>query len=111
MELTAFQREWRQLADHFRLTVCIPYQVKLGDVELEVPVLLRDFAAANGMLLVTDDDLPFDISDQLDELGFGFSCLDDPVGDEPIDEESVVDMLRDWGWSGTGAPPRWYDVT
>ena len=32
--------------------------------------------------------------------GFGYSCLDDSP-DADLDESQIVDVLRDWGWSGS----------
>jgi hypothetical protein len=38
------------------------------------------------------------------ELRYGYSCLSkDP--DEEDDDFALADMLMDWGWSATDAPP------
>ena len=43
--------------------------------------------------------------------GFGYSCLPETGKkevDEAIDDASIIEVLRDWSWSGPGSPPAWY---
>jgi hypothetical protein len=109
--MTPFQREWRETALRLGLSVSTPYTVSLNGIELTIPVLLRDFGAEHGMLLVTDFGLIRAHADDLVAAGYGFSCLSEPRGPRDPDneeaEEALIAMLRDWSWSGTGPPPDW----
>ncbi|MBU1239030.1 hypothetical protein KKF84_13285 [Myxococcota bacterium] len=74
-----------------------------------MPVLLRDFGASHGMLLVTDFSLISSFADELTNLGYGYSCLSEPTGvAHPDDDEALMEMLSDWGWAGRDNPPAWY---
>jgi hypothetical protein len=107
MPLTPFQRAWMELARRFNLRVQAPFRVQVGTKEIEVPVLLEQFGAAKGMLLLPRYAPIAAVADQLVGLGFGYSCLGDWLG-EPADTEAIADMLRDWGWTGEGNAPDWY---
>jgi hypothetical protein len=105
--MTPFQQYWFNAAKRFGLRVQIPFEIAVGSERLTVPVLLEEFGAQRGMLLVTryEDMAPF--ADRLVNAGFGYSCLDEsPTAD--LDEPLIVAILRDWGWSGSGDPPAWY---
>lgn len=87
----------------------MPFEVKLASGLIAVPVRLQHFGAPNGMLLVTNYETIAPYADELVRLGFGYSCLSEPRAPHSpeIDDESIRDMLVDWGWSGAGEPPRW----
>ncbi len=109
MPVTKFQEEWNEIAVRWGLYVKAPFVVKLIHGEVTVPVLLRDFGASHGMLLVTDYGLISPHWEELVSLGFGFSCLSEPDGvSHPDDDEALMEMLSDWGWSGSENPPEWY---
>ena len=74
---------------------------------LVAPVLLENFGAARGMVLVTAYTDVEKFADRLVAAGFGYSCLPEP-GQPDLDDTYVVEMLRDWSWSGLGTPPAWY---
>ena len=63
---------------------------------MTVPVLLEGYGADKGMVLVSDFDLIEDVADELVGLGYGVSCLGEPLSG-PIDWKYVEEMLRDWG--------------
>ena len=96
MTTTPFQRRWIEISEALGLTIQLSFKVELSDGSVTVPVLLEGFGANKGMLLVTDFDLIHHVEDELVNLGYGYSCLDD-VRWEPIDRESIEEMLRDWG--------------
>jgi hypothetical protein len=87
--LTPFQQEWHEYSARFGLRVEIPYRFQIGDHEVEVPVLLRDFGAARGMLLVTDYSQIEAHTQWLIENGYGFSCLSEPGPKYPGDDEAL----------------------
>ncbi|MEP6652086.1 MAG: hypothetical protein ABJA82_01940 [Myxococcales bacterium] len=96
-----------RIADRFGLKVQVPFQVELASGQLAVPVLLEQFGAQRGMLLFTSYQDIAAVTEQLVSAGFGYSCLDDSL-ETDLDESQIVDMLRDWGWSGGGEAPSWY---
>ena len=105
--MTAFQQHWVRIAARFGLKVQIPFEVDLAGERLTVPVLLEEFGARRGMLLVTSYQDIEAVTQRLVGAGFGYSCLDDSP-DPDLDESQIVDMLRDWGWSGSREAPNWY---
>jgi len=106
---TEFQSHWRALAERWELAVEAPFRVEVRDVSVDVPVLLRDFGGPRGMLLVPRFDLIKPYADELVEDGYGVSCLPEASGRRELpDDDTLVQMLGDWGWYGSGAPPRWY---
>ena len=96
MTATAFQRHWVEVSERLSLSIRLSHEVRLTGKTLTVPVLLEGYGAENGMLLVTDYALLRDAIDEIVELGYGFSCLDEP-SPGPIDWASVLEMLQDWG--------------
>jgi hypothetical protein len=82
--------------------VQIPYRVTVEQRVVEIPVLLEDFGAQCGMLLVTEWSTIAPIADQLVVLGFGYSCLSEPSNTES--REGLAEMLSDWGWSRPDQP-------
>jgi hypothetical protein len=109
MTTTRFQEEWNGIAVRWGLSVETPFVVRVAGQDVTVPVLLRDFGATHGMLLVTDFSLISPHTDELVNLGYGYSCLNEPTGvPHPEAEQALMEMLSDWGWSGTGSPPPWY---
>lgn len=96
MKTTAFQRQWVEISELLGLDIRLSYEIELGDRKLTVPVLLAGYGVDKGMVLVTDFDLIEDVADELVGLGYGFSCLGEPLPG-PIDWEGVEEMLRDWG--------------
>ena len=105
--MTPFQQFWADRASRYGLSVAIPFTLALDGETLTVPVLLRQFGAANGMLLVTDHALIRPRTGQIVDLGYGYSCLSEPESRREDDDEAFIDMLLDWGWSGDGSPPTW----
>ena len=111
MSRTAFQTEWCEIAARWKLSIEAPYEVKLSSGSITVPVLLRDFGAPKGMLLVTDYETIAPYAKELVALGFGYSCLSASRGsyNPAVDDESIRTMLEDWGWSGASEPPQWLE--
>lgn len=109
--MTPFQERWTEIGRRFALTVRTDVSVALDDEPLVVPVLLENFGATHGMVLVTEYSYLQRFTARLVAAGFGYSCLPETGSgdiDEAINEASVVEILRDWGWSASGAPPAWY---
>lgn len=106
--MSPFQHYWSERAMRFGLSVSIPFSLALDGRVIDIPVLVRQFGARNGMLLVTDYGLIGPGVGRLAALGYGYACLSEPTAtDDDEDDEALVDMLRDWGWTGAGARPSW----
>ena len=107
MSKTKFQVRWCEIAALWKLRIETPFVATVSSGSVTVPVLLRDFGASRGMLLVTDFKPIAPYSDELVGLGYGYSCLSEPS--EPyapeIDDDSLREMLKDWGWTGSDSPP------
>jgi len=105
--MTAFQEHWTRIASQLGLKVQTPFHVELAGEVLTVPVLLEEFGAERGMLLVTSHKSIAAVTGQIVDAGFGYSCLDPSFGLD-FSAAEIIEMLHDWGWCGSGAPPSWY---
>lgn len=92
---TKFQALWRRLATRWGLSIEAPFRVEVGGTTPDVPVLLKDFGALRGMLLVTNFDLIAGHADELVDQGFGYSCLSEPGGDQDATYPSELRVRRD----------------
>jgi hypothetical protein len=103
---------WAQAAADLGLDIDVPYSVRLpSGASVDARVHLRNFGGDNGMLVVSDYSIVSMLLDELASQGYGFSVLDDPLQSEVYDREVFIEMLTDWGWSGTSAErPSWIAV-
>jgi len=92
------------VAQEFELRVRTPFRLSVAGRELEVPVLLEEFGAERGMLLLEDWSAISRCAEELVALGFGFSCLVNPAPGG-YDDAGLADMLSDWGWCGSRVLP------
>lgn len=106
-------REWSLIAGGLGLRIVAPFAIDLPTGRVDADVLLVDFGASNGMLLVTDVERVWPHRDSTVEAGFGFSVLSapEPTGPSPADWEPIKEMLREWGWAGrVDGEPAWMRV-
>ena len=106
-----FQLQWKQTAARLGLDVDCPFSLSVGDGRVTVPVRLKHFGGQHGMLLVTDFSLIRSCAQELVDMGFGFSCLSETSDSEAVDDDVIIEVLRDWGWAGVGDPPAWLEST
>jgi hypothetical protein len=103
--------EWEAARDDLGLEIVAPYDLRItGNVAVRAEVLVRNYGARNGMLIVTDYAVIQPWLKPLEALGYGFSTLEEPTGDgrEAYDRGTFIEMLSDWGWSGPEAEkPEW----
>jgi len=106
---SALAREWLEAAAQLGLQVVAPYTLELpGGVQVEVDLLLKSFGGSDGMLLVTDDARLEPHLSAIDWERFGFTTVPEPAPGEALDIEAVIEVLREWGWSGALADrPAW----
>lgn len=95
-------KRWMAIAKALRLRISAPVSIALpGGTRINADVLLMDFGAQRGMLLVTDYDLIRPHEEALLAAGYGYSVLTDPGSDaQSFPLTDVIDVLRDWGWAG-----------
>lgn len=102
---------WRWAARDLGVRIRAPFVVTVDEMRLEVPLLVEDFGAVNGMLIVPEYGLVRAWRDQIGRAGYGFSVLEEPPTADYVRAE-FVDLLTDWGW--TGKPderPEWMNST
>jgi hypothetical protein len=103
---------WREASRDLGLRLEAPFTLLLvSGATVVARLLVRDFGAVNGMLILTDHSHVRSNADDVVAAGFGYSTLSEPAPDEQYDRESVVEMLQDWGWSGPeDRRPSWCPV-
>lgn len=106
--LSPLAERWSIIADALDLRIVAPFSMHLPSGQrVDADVLLMDFGAPKGMLLVTGDDEVWNHRDAIIRAGYGFSVLNDP-GLTSLELQAVLEMLRDWGWTGSrDAQPAW----
>jgi hypothetical protein len=105
--MSRFQRKWEAAGRRLGLQVDLDYRLQSMGFDLIVPVRLRDFGARRGMLLVTDYSMISPYAEALVDAGFGYSCLSEPAEKSETNDSTLIEVLLDWGWSGSGKPPTW----
>jgi hypothetical protein len=75
----SLQEEWTRTADRLGLTVRVQFPIDIAGRRFIAPVLLENFGLGDS----NDRELTENLA-------------------------GIIDMLRDWGWSGDGDPPSWY---
>jgi hypothetical protein len=100
---------WREASLDLGLSIEAPFSLVMDSGATFVArLLLRNFGAANGMLIVTDYSAVRPYAEDLVAAGFGYSTLSEPSIDEKYNREFFLDMLQDWGWSGAAyLRPSW----
>ena len=108
-------RRWIEIANALGLRITAPASIVLPSGErIGADALLLDFGGPRGMLLITDDDLVWPHRVAIADAGYGFSVLSDPgpMANSPPHPNEVIDVLRDWGWTGDPAEePDWMGET
>lgn len=100
---------WEIAAADLGIRVVAPYEVILpSGSRILASVLVRDFGAAKGMLIVESFELVRTYHEEILTSGYGYSVLDCPKTEDAYDRESTMTMLRDWGWTGQdSSKPNW----
>ncbi|MGQ2802265.1 hypothetical protein ACT54M_18000 [Leptospira santarosai] len=106
---TNLQKIWKDAAESLDLEVEIPFSIILSDnLKINVPVLLKNFGAKNGMLITTNYEDIEPYIEKIYEVGYGFSTLDEPPENEQYSRKDFIELLSDWGWTGdVNLKPEW----
>ena len=98
MALTNLQRQWQHAAEKHGLKVKIPFALALRDgSSIQADVLLEDYGARRGMLIVADFATVAEKRDVIVAAGYGYSCMSEPSEAEISSLEAIDDALEDWG--------------
>lgn len=91
------------------LEIKAPYVIAVHtDKTLAAECLVVNFGDRNGMLVFTNYDVVKPHREQLQNLGYGYSVLEQPKANEDYVREDFIDLLSDWGWTGDSAVrPKW----
>jgi hypothetical protein len=100
---------WQQAASDMGLEIVSPFRLQMPDNrEIEFEVLLKNFGAKNGMLLVSNYSKIEKVMSIILEMGYGCSVLSPSLESYRYSREDYEDVLADWGWSGPAADePTW----
>lgn len=100
---------WEIAATDLSIRVVAPYDLMLpSGSRILASVLVSDFGAAKGMLIVESFELVRKHHEEILTSGYGYSVLDAPTSADAYDRESTMAMLRDWGWTGQDSiKPSW----
>jgi hypothetical protein len=100
---------WKSAAKALGIEIEAPYSTTLSSgSRLDAAVLVAQFGAPRGMLILRDYAEVRHLLGELEQAGFGFSVMDEPGDSHPFVLEEYMDVLRDWGWSGIASDaPAW----
>jgi hypothetical protein len=100
--------EFEAARDDLGIEIVAPYEVELPEgTKIRADVLLRNFGGRNGTLIFTSTNGVAPYGDQLCNLHYGVSVLEEP-GTANYDRDVFVDMLSEWEWTGSeAAKPNW----
>ena len=100
---------WEVAAKNLGLEIIAPCLLTLPSGEnVNAAVLVKNFGAPNGMLIVQSYDEVERCLDELAGAGYGFSVLDEYREDEQYSRQDFIEVLKDWGWNGDErSKPRW----
>jgi hypothetical protein len=100
---------WRAAADDLGLSIESPFDLRLPSGPMERwPLVVRDFGARNGMIVLLDYSRIRDRRQEVHDAGFGYSVMEEAGPGDPYVREEFVDLLSDWGWSGAfSSTPAW----
>jgi hypothetical protein len=111
MENSKLLQKWKAAAADLGLDIVAPFSLDAGrGIKLEFDFLVKNFGAKNGTIVVTDFASIKPYMQEIDDLGYGFSVLDEPSNkaNEAYNRELFIDMLSEWGWAGPEAErPTW----
>jgi hypothetical protein len=69
--------------------------------EIKALLLVKQFGAPNGMLILSKNEEQQLYSEEIIRAGYGYSVLSEPLKNEEFDSDDFIELLEDWGWSGT----------
>ncbi len=100
---------WTEAANDLGLCIIAPFTLVLDSGnKINARLLLKGFGHTIGMIIVTDYSSISPFTDEIIYSGYGYSTLSEPEMNECYDRQYFIDMLQDWGWSGSNElRPKW----
>ena len=99
---------WRDAAAELGISISGPIEVAVESGAFAADLLVHEFGARRGMIIVTDYAVVEPHEWALIQEGYGFSSFPPPVNGISLSTEDAIDFLRDWSWSGPpDAMPAW----
>jgi hypothetical protein len=93
---------WEKAAKELRFEIEVPFSLLLdSDHEVKALFLVKQFGAPNGMLILSKNEDKQPYSDEIISAGYGYSVLSEPLKNEEFDSDDFIELLEDWGWSGS----------
>ena len=101
---------WTRAAQDLRIEIITPFEVIFHDgSRLHVAALIKNFGPPNGMLVNDDYAVLAPYTTKILESGYGYASN---LGSDPTayTRPSLIEILKDWGWSGAESKkPDWLD--
>lgn len=100
---------WKEAAKDLGFEIVSPFELVLGSgARIRVPLLVRHFGAAKGMLILSDYSLVACWIDEIQRTGYGFSVWSEPDPGAEYDRAGFIEAFLDWGWAGPkSGKPSW----
>ena len=100
---------WKEAADDLGFEIVSPFELVLGSgTRIRVPLLVRDFGAVKGMLILSDYSPVASWTDEIQHAGYGFSVWSEPDPGAEYDRAGFIEVFLDWGWAGPeSGRPKW----
>jgi hypothetical protein len=100
--MMSLSQQWLTAAEDLGIRVIVPFALitELGE-RVEFDAAVHGFGSPKGMLLMSEWDAAK--ANLASSQGYGYSCMDAGA----YDRESMMETLRDWGWSALGEKPPW----
>lgn len=108
--MNQWRRVWSAAAADLGFEVCFDTAIDelVGSPTAEVHV--PQFGAQRGMLIFAQSQPVNEHGNRLLELGYGYTAFDPPKEEEEYERSEFVEMLSEWGWSGSDQDrPTWLE--
>jgi hypothetical protein len=100
-KITPLADRCSRAAEMLKISFVAPFVLTLpSGARVEAEILVKQFGALNGMLILSDSTVVMRESAAITEAGFGFSVMSPGEPGEEIDLSVYIEVLRDWGWAG-----------
>lgn len=100
---------WEIAAKDLDIKIIAPFTTTLrSGSELNALLLIENFGGENGIVISNSFDSFEHLIDEISLNGYAFSILSEPYNNEIYDREVFIELLKDWGWSGSKEKtPNW----
>jgi hypothetical protein len=108
-ERELLREQWRQVANALSIKIVAPFRLHLPNgKEHEVACLLPQFGREKGMLI--DCEYSKEAFGVAAKNGYAISTMAAEHHYLPINAESYIECLVDWGWASSEQEPSWLQM-